>query len=89
MISVFPLNGPDYIEFGSSITRTSVSNTQMTFNLDAGYYVIRMLLLLANQTVSYSSDPYVCPFNSAFPDTKNSFAPCADYTAPTTSSSSS
>ena len=89
LIFLFQLNGPDYIEFGGSITSTSTSNTQVTFNLAAGYYVVRMLLLSANLAISYSSDPYVCPFNSAFPDAKNSFAPCADYTAPTTSSSSS
>ena len=48
-----------------------------------------MLDTRSSTTVSYQSDPYACPYDPSFPDTKLLFAPCFSTASPASATASS
>ena len=56
---------PANFKLDTTITPSSTSGTVQTFNgLAAGYYTLRLSVSSAG-TLSYQSDPYPCPYDSA------------------------
>ena len=84
-ISLRPLTGA---LLGIAINSTSNTSSSHTYsNLSAGYYIFQIDGTFT--TINYQSDPYACPYDPSFPDTKLLFAPCLSNSASASSASSS